>query len=68
MAGSVAYHVYQSTSASGPFVQIASVPGGTTTYEVANLFSKTTYFFKVDSQDEDFTFSAPSAAASITMP
>jgi hypothetical protein len=64
----LAYHVYQSLSVTGPFFQIATVPAGLTSFQVANLQPKTTYFFKVDDQDDGFTFSAPSAAVSITLP
>jgi len=67
VTGAIRYYVFQSTSG-GAFVQIGSVAPATTAFTVGGLSAGTTYAFQVEAQDDGFTFSAPSAPATVTIP
>ena len=61
----VVYKVFMSTSG-GPFT-LLSAPTGTS-LQVANLAHGTTYAWNVESQDDGFTVSVPSATVTATVP
>jgi len=65
--GAVRYYLFQSASG-GAFVQIGSVDAATTSFTAANLSAGTTYAFQVETQDDGFTLSAPSASATVIVP
>jgi hypothetical protein len=58
------YLVYRSTSAAGPFGQIATTTG--TSYQDTGVVSRTTYFYQVKARDAAGNLSAASNTASAT--
>jgi hypothetical protein len=67
VTGTIRYYLFQSENG-GPFTQIGSTDPTIRTFTAAGLNGGSTYLFQVESQDDGFTFSAPSASASATIP
>jgi hypothetical protein len=62
--GVTGYTLYRSTSAAGPFAEIATTTA--TSYTDTGLVSRTTYFYQVTARDAAANVSAPSNTASAT--
>ena len=59
--------VLRSTSSSGPFVQIATLPGASTAYSDSSVMAATTYFYQVEASN-GAGVSPASNKASVTTP
>jgi fibronectin type 3 domain-containing protein len=69
VTGATSYKVFQSTTgAVGPFSQVGAVLSPTTSFQVANLTTKTTYFYEVLAVDAGANLGHLSAPVSATTP
>jgi hypothetical protein len=67
--GATSYKIFQSTTgAAGPFSQVGAVLSPATSFQVANLTSKTTYFYEVLAVDVGANLGHLSAPVSATTP
>jgi fibronectin type 3 domain-containing protein len=67
VTGATSYKLYQSTSG-GPFVQVGALLAPTTTMQVANLTTKTTYMYEVLAVDSGGNLGHLSTPVSATTP
>ncbi|HEX7836974.1 MAG TPA: fibronectin type III domain-containing protein [Kofleriaceae bacterium] len=68
VTGATSYKIFQSTSATGPFSQVGALLSPATSFQVANLTTKTTYFYEVLAVDGGANLGHLSTPVSATTP